>query len=185
MCFSKNDFHYVFWCILLENICPCLHTSNCFYYQLRLSRTTTLYLGRPCWSFEMWRKVTVYKICVLKKTHLRCRIPTIWVSGPPITFRIDGRRQAGFLLFYPFLSPRSFLSVSSVYLPLSLHLTYFLGFGNWEYCVSERNILLGFTWSDTVQKFIIYPVFVFQTETKVQTNYWYTYALAMDKVGQL
>lgn len=144
MCFSKNDFHYVFWCILLENICPYLHTSNCFYYQLRLFRITTLYLGQPCWSFEMWRKVTVYKVCILKKTDLHCRIPTIWVSGRAITFWTDGEHQAEFLLFSLFLSPRSFLSVSFFYLPLSLHLTYFLGFGNWKYCFSERNVLLGF-----------------------------------------
>lgn len=184
MCFSKNDFHYVFWCILLENICPYLHTSNCFYYQLQLFRITTLYLGQPCWSFEMWRKVSVYKVCVLKKTDLHCGFQLSGSQVVLITFWTDESARLDFFSF-----PLSFLpdpfSLFFFYLPLSLHLPYFLGFGNWEYCFSERNVLLGFKWYDTVQKFTIYSVYVFQTEAKFQTNYSSTYALAMDKARQV
>lgn len=35
------------------------------------------------------------------------------------------------------------------------------------------------------KKFIISSVYVFQMKAKFQTNYWSTYALAMDKVEQL
>lgn len=104
MCFSKNDFHYVFWCTLLENICPYLHTSNCFYYQLQLFRIKTFYLGQPCWSFEIWRKVTMYKVYVLKKTNLCYRIPTqgSQVMLSPLRPQTNGKHQAGFFSLFPF-----------------------------------------------------------------------------------
>lgn len=190
MCFSKNDFHYVFWCILLENICPYLHTSNCFYYQLQLFRIKTFCLGQPCWSFKMWRKYYVWDLCT-QENRSPWQDSNIGISGPAIYYLLDQWETPGWISS---LFPFHFSQILSICFFLFIHhsptpnpappLHILSGFRN---IVSVREMSFFWYSNDMIEckNFIIYPVYVFQTKAKFQTNYWSTCALAMGKVRQL
>lgn len=104
-------------------------TTNYSFSELRLSAQDNHVGHLKC------GENTTYEVCVLKKTDLR------------LCYHLSDRWEAlGWISsLFPFPSSQ-ILSICFFLLstppPPSLHLTHFLGLGSWEYCFSERKVLL-------------------------------------------